>query len=85
MKPDDKFPEEMLDAIREAAVKARDAAHDLAVLICETRCKLPFRFDHEMRWWQSAAIDFNIDADSIADRAEELADADGETAEGGQE
>ena len=82
MKPDNKFPEKMLDDIREAAVKARDAAHDLAVLICETRCKLPFVFDHEMRWWQSAALDFNSDADSIADRAEELADAE---EEGGEE
>lgn len=94
MKPDDKFPEEMLDDIREAAVKARDAASDLAEAIRKMRnsynrtAKIddlrPIVFN-EMFWWQNAAERFADDAYEIEDCAEELTDAEDETPEGGEE
>ena len=86
MKPNNKFPEEMLDDIREYAIKARDAAHDLAMAVSEMRRAFPFEDSyHEARWWQSVAEDFSSDADYIIDRAEMLADVEDETAGGGEE
>ena len=97
MKPDDKFPEEMLEDIREAAVKARDAANDLANKICDMRKRYTYttyadETDDlkpvaliEMLWWQNIAYRFEEDAGEIADRAEELVGVDDETAEGGVE
>ena len=81
----DKCPEEMLDDIREYAIKARDAAHDLVMAVAEMRRAFPWADSyHEARWWQSVAQDFEGDADYIIDRSEELADAEDETAEGGE-
>ena len=84
----DKFPEEMLDDIREYAVKARDAAHDLVMAVCEMRRAFQFEdWYHEARWWQSVAQDFEGDADYIRDRIEEIFDefyVEDETAEGGE-
>ena len=86
MKPDDKFPEEMLDDIREAAVKARDAASDLSITITEMLLAYPRHPDrHEMLWWQAVSDDFKNHGYAIAGRAEDLADAEEETAEGGEE
>ena len=86
MKLDDKSPEEMLDDIREAAVKARDAAYSLAYEIVQMRDAFPSHPAHnEILWWRDATMQFTDAVRRIADRAEELADAEDETAEGGAE
>ena len=86
MKPDDKFPEEMLDDIRAAAVKARDAADDLSIAITEMLEAYPtYPERHEMLWWQAVVDDFKNHGYAIVSRAEEFADAEDETAEGGEE
>ncbi len=81
MKPDDKFPEEMLDDIREKAVKARDAAYDLFWAIKELQSAYPTHSaHHEIAWWESVAANFSYQAITITHRAKELADAE----EGGE-
>lgn len=94
MKTDDKFPEEMLEDIREAAVKARDAANDLAYAIRNMRKHYTYTDEidylkpvaiEEMPWWQKIADRFEADATEIEDRANELIDAEDETAEEGGE
>ena len=86
MNPDDKFPEEILDDIREAAVKARDAAYSLAYEIVQMRDTFPsYPALNEILWWRDATMQFTDAVRRIADRAEELADAEDETPEGGEE
>ena len=75
MKPDNKSPYEMLSDIGDYAVKARDAANDLAVAVAEMRRDFPWEdWYHEARWWQSVAEGFASDADCIRDRIEEIFD-----------
>ena len=84
MKPDNKFPEEMLDDIREYAVKARDAAYALGWAINQMRDAYPnYPAHNEIDWWWKATMHFCEGAGSIEKRAEELADAEDETPEGG--
>ena len=86
MKPDDKFPEELLDDIRERASKACDAAYALAWAINQMRDTYPnYPVHNEIDWWWNVTMQFSQEAHTIADRAEELADAEDETAEGGVE
>ena len=81
MKPDDKFPEEMLDDIREAAVKARDAAYSLAYAIIQMRDAFPnYPAHNEINWWRDATMQSTEAVHRIADRAEDLADADAKEA-----
>ena len=86
MKPDDKFPEEMLDDIRERASKASDAAYALGWAIDQMRITYPtYPTLNEIDWWWKATMYFCEVTGSIVKRAEELADAEDETAEGGKE
>lgn len=85
MKPDDKFPEEMLDDIREAAVKARDALDSLDFVIGELGSIYPTFCPARVAMWKSEVADMMRKANAIAYVAEKLADAEDETAEGGQE
>ena len=86
MKPDDKFPEELLDDIRERASKARDAAYALAWAITQLQDTYPtYSARNEIDWWWKVTMNFCEEVGSIAKRAEELADAEDETAEGGEE
>ena len=85
MKPDDKFPEEMLDDIREAAVKARDALDGLDFALGELgRIHPTFRPAH-ITILKIGVSNMARKANAIANKAEELADAEDETAEGGGE
>ena len=85
MKPDGKFPEEMLDDIREAAVKARDALDNLDFILGELGNIYPTFRPARIAMWKSGVADMMRKANAIANVAEELADAEGETAEGGEE
>ena len=88
MKPDDNSPEEMLDDIREKALRASQAASDLSLAIYDFR-----NVSHDyyrlhrgfFDWWKREADRAMIDCAALANEAEELADAEGETAEGGEE
>ena len=85
MKPDDKFPEEMLDDIRVAAIKAAHALGSLDVAIQEMREFFPaFRSPLMYDWW-CYVVNASEDVSDIADCAEALADAEDGTAEGGEE
>ena len=85
MKPDDKFPEEMLDDIRERASKACDAAYALAWAITQMQDTYPnYPARNEIDWWWKATMYFCEVTGSIEKRAEELADAEDETPEGGE-
>ena len=86
MKPDDKFPEEMLEDIREAAVKARDALDGLEFALGELGRIYPtFRPARVAMMWKAGVADMARKSNAIANVAEELADAEDEAAEGGGE
>ena len=84
MKPDDKFPEEMLEDIRKAAIKAAHALGSLDVAIQEMREFFPaFRSPLMYDWW-CYVVNASEDVSDIANVAEEIADAEDETPEGGE-
>ena len=86
MKPDDKFPEEMLEDIRERASKARDEAYALAWAITQLQDTYPtYPALNEINWWWKVTMNFCEMTGSIEKRAEELADAEDETPEEGAE
>ena len=86
MKPDDKFPEELLDDIRERASKASDAAYALAWAITQMQDTYPtYPARNEIDWWWKVTMNFCEMTGSVKKRAEELADAEDETPEGGEE
>lgn len=79
MKPDDKFPEEMLEDIREQADSATDELCDLAYAISNFRDKCPTHPAFaEMRWWWAVAVTAMDNIGDVADRAKKLADIKGE-------
>ncbi len=71
MKPDDKFPEEMLDDILDYATKARDALDSLVYCIAQLRDTYP-TYEEETAMWKSGAETANVKALSIIDRVEAL-------------
>ncbi len=82
MNPDDKFPEEILDDIRERADRAANALADLAGAISEMRDKYPTHPAFaEMRWWWLVTMSCVNGMGDISAHAESLADAE----EGGVE
>ena len=84
MNPDDKFPEEMLDDIRERAVRAANALDSLYVAVQEIRDFYPtFRKPLMYDWW-CCVVNASEDISQIANIAERLADAEDETPEGGE-
>ena len=87
MKPDDKFPEEMLDDIREAAVKTSCAARDLSSAVADFMTAYPVyqSNDRFIMWWKMVADRAMIDCAALANEAEELADAEGKQKLGGEE
>ena len=87
MKPDNKFPEKMLDDIREAAVKASNAARDLSSAVADFMTAYPVyqSNDRFIMWWKMVADRAMIDCAALANEAEELADAENETPKGGEE
>ena len=85
MKPDDKFPEEMLDDIRAAAIKARDALDGLDFALSELGRIYPTFRSARVAMWKAGVADMARKANAIANVAEALADAEDETAEGGEE
>ena len=84
MKPDDKFPDEMLDDIRVAAVKARDALDGLEFALGELGRIYPTFRPARIAMWKIGVADMARKANAIANVAEEFADAEAETAEGGE-
>ena len=85
MKPDDKLPEEMLEDIRVAAIKARDALEDLDFALGELGRISPTFRPARVAMWKAGVADMARKSNAIANVAEELADAEDETAEGGEE
>ena len=72
MKPDDKFPEEMLDDIHDYATKARDALECLDFCIAQLRDTYTDYYEEETAMWKSWVEMANAKAASIIDRAEAL-------------
>lgn len=72
MKPDDKFPQEMLDDILGYATKARDALDALDYCIKQLRDTYPDYFADETAMWKSWTETASAKAVSISDRAEAL-------------
>ena len=83
MKPDDKFPEEMLDDIRVAAVKARDALDGLDFALGELGRIYPTFRPARITILKIGVADMVRKSNAIANVAEELADAEDEMPEGG--
>ena len=84
MRPDDKFPEEMLEDIRVAAIKARDALDGLGFALGELGRIYPtFRPAH-ITILRIGVSNMARKANAIANKAEEFADAADETPEGGE-
>ena len=84
MKPDDKFPAEMLDDIRDAAVKARDALDGLDFALGELGRIYPTFRPARIAMWKTGVADMARKSNAIANVAEEFADAENETKEGGE-
>ncbi len=79
MNATDKFPEEMLEDIRERACRAANALGELSVVISEMRDKYPTHPAFaEMRWWWSVAVSCMDLIGDISVHAEEQADAEEE-------
>ena len=72
MKPDDKLPAEMLDDIREYAVKARDAADALYGSIKKLNNAYPTLLNYQQLGWIALAFTAKREASTIADETEEL-------------
>ena len=85
MKATDKFPEEMLDDIRERADRAANALDSLYGAIQNMLDVYPCFQSPLMHDWCCRTVNASEDVSYIAARVEELADAEDETAEGGGE
>lgn len=85
MKPDDKTPKKMLDNIREQADKTKVYGQELFVMISELCETCPTYRSATLKAWLAFAFVSLKQAARIANEAKELADAGGETAEGGAE
>jgi hypothetical protein len=85
MKPDDKFPEEMLDDIEGYAQSAVEALCELAYSIDRLSYTYPTFNVEKIAAWKRMVASALYDARDIIFDSDELADAEDETAEGGEE
>ena len=85
MTPDDKSPEEMLEDIEGCAQSAVEALYELAYSIDRLGDVYPTFNAEKIAAWKRMVASALYDARDIIFDSDELADAEDETAEGGEE